>query len=183
MMQPDGRSLDSVKRVSFEEMPCSVAQTLEVMGEWWTPLIVRDVSLGLRRFEEIQDDLGISRNILSDRLNKLVDEGILFRTNIARTGTRYDYRLTDKGRDLIPVIHALRQWGDKWAPRPEGPYTELVHTTCDHVTHPVLTCDHCGEPATPETLRARPGANFVDDPAHPITRARAAKAEREGAVG
>ena len=109
VMQLFCRTILCVKRVSFDAMPCSIAQTLEVVGEWWTLLIVRDVSLGLRRFEEIQDDLGISRNILTDRLNKLVDDEILYRTNIATTGTRYDYRLTDKGRDLLPVLLALMQ--------------------------------------------------------------------------
>ena len=164
-----------MKRVSFDAMPCSIAQSLEVVGEWWTLLIVRDVSLGLRRFEEIQDDLGISRNILTDRLNKLVDDEILYRTNIATTGTRYDYRLTDKGRDLVPVLLALMQWGDRWAAHPGGPFTEMVHTTCGHVTEPELTCSHCGEVIDLDDLRSRPGAAFADDPAHPIVRARRAR--------
>ena len=168
-----------MKRVSFDAMPCSIAQTLEVVGEWWTLLIVRDVSLGLRRFEEIQDDLGISRNILTDRLNKLVDEEILYRTNIATTGTRYDYRLTDKGRDLLPVLIALMRWGDRWAAHPGGRFTEMVHTRCGHVTEPELTCSHCHEVIELDDLRSRPGPAFEDDPAHPVVRARLARAARD----
>jgi DNA-binding HxlR family transcriptional regulator len=159
-----------VRRVSFDEMQCSMARTLEVVGEWWTPLIVREVSLGRRRFEEIQDDLGISRNVLTDRLNKLVDEGVLERRNIAQTGTRHEYHLTEKGHDLFALLVALLQWGDKWVPNPKGPHTELVHTGCGHVTHPVLTCSSCGEPITDADIRARPGKRFRDDPDHPLVR-------------
>jgi len=165
-----------MKRVSFDAMSCSIAQALEIIGEWWTPLIIRDVSLGLRRFEQIQGDLGISRNILTDRLNKLVEDGILYRTNIAASGTRCDYRLTEKGLDFLPVLMTLMAWGDKWVEQPDGPYTELVHTTCDHVTHPHLVCDHCGEAITPQTTRSRAGAAFAHDPHHPLVRAAAARA-------
>jgi DNA-binding HxlR family transcriptional regulator len=164
-----------MKRISFDEMSCSVAQALEVVGEWWTLLIVRDVSLGLRRFDEIQEDLGISRNVLTDRLNKLVDEEILYRTNIAASGTRYDYRLTDKGLDLIPVLLALMAWGDRWVEQTDGPYTQIVHTACGHVTRPGLICSHCGETIPLDELRSRPGPAFTDDPGHPINRARRAR--------
>ena len=132
VMQLFCRTITFVKRVSFDAMPCSIAQTLEVVGEWWTLLIVRDVSLGLRRFEEIQDDLGISRNILTDRLNKLVDDEILYRTNIATTGTRYDYRLTDKGRDLLPGAAGAHAVG-----RPVGrPSRRSVHRDGAHHLRP-----------------------------------------------
>ena len=159
-----------MRRVSFDDMQCSIAQSLEVVGEWWTPLIIREVSLGRRRFEEIQEDLGIARNVLTDRLNKLVDHDVLFRQNIAQNGVRYEYRLTEKGHDLFPLLVALLQWGDKWMPSDKGPHTELVHTACDHVTHPVLTCSHCGEEITDADVRARPGKRFRDDPSHPIVR-------------
>ena len=108
--------VSAVRRVSFDEMQCSIAQSLEVVGEWWTPLIIREVSLGRRRFEEIQEDLGIARNVLTDRLNTLVEHGVLFRQNIAQSGTRHEYRLTEKGHDLFPLLVALLQWGDKWMP-------------------------------------------------------------------
>jgi DNA-binding HxlR family transcriptional regulator len=162
--------VSDVRRVSFDEMQCSIAQSLEVVGEWWTPLIIREVSLGRRRFEEMQEDLGISRNVLTDRLNKLVEEEVLFRENIAQSGTRHEYRLTEKGHDLFPLLVALLRWGDKWMPNRRGPHTELVHTTCGHVTHPVLTCSHCGEPVTDADVRARPGKQFRDDPDHPLVK-------------
>src|SRR4051794_2671659 len=151
-------------------MQCSMARTLEVVGGGRTPLIGREASLGRRRLEEIQDDLGISRNVLTDRLNKLVDEGVLERRNIAQTGTRHEYHLTEKGHDLFALLVALLQWGDKWVPNPKGPHTELVHTGCGHVTHPVLTCSSCGEEVTDADVRARPGRRFKDDPDHPLVR-------------
>jgi DNA-binding HxlR family transcriptional regulator len=157
-------------------MQCSMARSLEIVGEWWTPLIIREVSLGRRRFEEMQEDLGISRNVLTDRLNKLVDEQVLYRKNVAQSGARHEYRLTEKGHDLFPLLVALLQWGDKWMPNAEGPHTELVHTACDHVTHPVLTCSQCGEAVSGANVRARPGRNFTDDATHPLVRSRDAHA-------
>lgn len=170
-----------MKRVSFSDAHCSIARTLELVGDWWTLMIVRDLTLGLRRFDEIQADLGISRNVLTDRLEMLVTTDIATRHNIARTGTRYEYRLTEKGRDLYPVLDAMVQWGDKWAPDADGPYTELVHTTCDHVTHLELTCSHCGELVTRDELSSRPGPAFIDDPDHPIARARRHRAQLDPA--
>ena len=101
-------------------MNCSVAQTLEVVGEWWSMLIVRDAFLGVRRFDQFQRRLGISRNILQQRLNRLVEAGVLARVQYSERPPRFEYRLTDKGRDLWPVLTAMRQWGDKYAaPRSE----------------------------------------------------------------
>ena len=98
----------------YEGQNCSIARALEVVGERWTLLIVRDVFLGLRRFEEIQSDLGIARNVLTDRLNRLVEEGILERVRYSERPERFEYRLTPKGRDLNIALTALRQWGDKY---------------------------------------------------------------------
>ncbi len=160
-----------MKRVSFASMDCSVAQALEVVGEWWTPLIIREVMWGRRRFDEIQDDLGISRNILTDRLNRLVEEDILFRQEVTPGSSRHEYRLTEKGLDLDQVLLALLAWGDKWAPNPKGPPVELLHRTCDHVTHPAMACSHCGELLERGDIRARPGAAFAADPDHALNRA------------
>ena len=109
-------------------MDCSVAQCLEVVGEWWSMLVVRDCFLGVTRFEDFQRRLGISRNILQQRLKTLVDAGVLVRVPYSEHPPRYDYRLTDKGRDLWPVLTAMRQWGDtlrrtRWSPdrrHPQG---------------------------------------------------------------
>jgi len=101
-----------MERKSFADMDCSVAQCLEVVGEWWSMLVVRDAFLGVTRFDAFQERLGISRNILQQRLARLVDAGVLRREPYCEHPRRYDYRLTDKGRDLWPVLTAMRQWGD-----------------------------------------------------------------------
>jgi DNA-binding HxlR family transcriptional regulator len=98
----------------YEGQNCSIARALEVVGERWTLLIVRDAFLGFRRFDEFQANLGIARNVLTDRLNRLVDEGILERVRYSEHPERYEYRLTQKGRDLNIALAGLRQWGDKY---------------------------------------------------------------------
>ena len=103
-----------MQRTSFEDMTCSVAQTLDVVGEWWSLLIVRDAFLGVSRFDDFQAPLGISRNILTRRLSHLVDNGILTRVPYQDHPPRSEYRLTDKGRLLGPVLKALREWGTKY---------------------------------------------------------------------
>src|SRR5438270_4182828 len=104
---------DVLKR-DYEGQNCSIARALEVVGERWTLLIVRDAFLGLRRFDQFQDSLGIARNVLSDRLNRLVEEGILERVLYSERPERYEYRLTAKGRELNIALTSLRQWGDKY---------------------------------------------------------------------
>jgi DNA-binding HxlR family transcriptional regulator len=106
--------LTVVLKRDYEGQNCSIARALEVVGERWTLLIVRDVFLGLRRFDEIQENLGIARNVLTDRLNRLVDEGILERVRYSERPERFEYRLTEKGRELNIALTALRQWGDKY---------------------------------------------------------------------
>jgi DNA-binding HxlR family transcriptional regulator len=103
-----------VLKRDYEGQNCSIARALEVVGERWTLLIIRDVFLGLRRFDEFQKKLGIARNVLTDRLNRLVDEGILERVRYSERPQRYEYRLTQKGRDLHLALTGLRQWGDKY---------------------------------------------------------------------
>jgi len=145
-----------VERKSFADMDCSVAQCLEVVGDWWTMLIVRDTFLGVTRFEDFQRRLGISRNILQQRLTKLVDAGILVRVPYSEHPPRADYRLTPKGRDLWPVLTAMRQWGDAHA-APDGPPVQIVHDACGAVSHLVMVCDACGRPAGPRDVHVEPG--------------------------
>jgi DNA-binding HxlR family transcriptional regulator len=151
-----------VKRKSFEDMSCSVAQCLEVVGEWWTMLVVRDLFLRVRRFDEIQQRLGISRNVLAERLDQLVANGIVDKRPYQENPVRYDYVLTEKGRALWPVLTAMREWGDQWA-APQGPPAELLHKPCGHRVHSVPTCSHCGEALELHDLRivAGPGADPV----------------------
>jgi DNA-binding HxlR family transcriptional regulator len=103
-----------VMRHRFGAENCSVAQALEVLGDWWTLLVVREAFVGTRRFADFEASLGISKNILTDRLGRLVDAGVLERVDAGRHGTRFEYQLTAKGKDLAAVMTALRQWGDRW---------------------------------------------------------------------
>ena len=150
-----------MQRTSFEDMTCSVAQCLDVVGEWWSLLIVRDAFLGVTRFDDFQARLGISRNILTRRLNHLVDNGILKRVPYQDRPPRSEYRLTGKGRDLWHVVTAMRQWGDRWA-APGGPPLEISHTVCGHIVTAVPACSHCGEPLDARSGIAVPGPGASD---------------------
>jgi DNA-binding HxlR family transcriptional regulator len=136
-------------------MDCSVAQCLEVVGEWWSMLIIRDAFLGVTRFDEFQRRLGISRNILRDRLRKLVDSGILSRAPYCEHPPRFEYRLTERGRDLWPVLTAMRQWGDTHA-APFGAPMLMVPTSCGSVGEAHLVCDSCGERISSRDVRVAP---------------------------
>lgn len=135
-----------MQRTSFAEMPCSIARSLNVVGEWWTLLIIRDIFNGLRRFDDLLQHLGISRNILTDRLSSLVDNGVLKRVRYQERPARYEYRLTEKGLDLLPVLLQLMHWGDKWQAGAEGAPVTVKHKDCGRETVPVISCSECGEP-------------------------------------
>jgi DNA-binding HxlR family transcriptional regulator len=154
-------TLGVMERKSFADMHCSVAQCLEVVGEWWSMLIVRDAILGVTRFDQFQERLGISRNILIQRLSSLVDAGVLTKLPYSDHPPRYDYQLTDKGRDLWPVLTTMRQWGDKYA-APDGPSLRVRHTSCGRISQAVLTCSYCGEPIDVDDVRAVAGPGDLD---------------------
>jgi len=154
-----------MKRTALSEHPCSIARTLDVAGEWWTPLILRDVAYGVQRFAAIQEDLGISANVLADRLDTLVAESILQRSVYQQRPERHEYRLTDKGADLIPALLALMQWGDRWAwPGGRGP-VRVSHDECGHDVRVEVRCPHCEREAATAELRARARGGVVDAPA------------------
>src|SRR4051812_4866424 len=138
------RSL-SMRRASFADMNCSVARSLEIVGEWWTLLIVRDAFLGITRFEDFQRRLGIARNMLTARLDTLIEAGVMERRVYDEARDRADYVLTEMGRDLWPVLVSIRQWGDRWLSGEGNEPMVLVHTDCGEVTTAVLTCSACGE--------------------------------------
>ena len=148
-------------RKSFSDMHCSVAQCLEVVGEWWSLLIVRDAFLGVRRFDEFQSRLGISRNILNQRLTRLVGTGVLTKVPYSEHPPRFEYRLTDKGRDLWPVITTMRQWGDKHA-APHGPPLQTIHKECGQISEAQLVCSACGEQIGPRDVEPVPGPGAVE---------------------
>jgi DNA-binding HxlR family transcriptional regulator len=144
------------KRRSFEDMNCSIARALDVVGEWWTLLVIREAFRGVRRFDGFAERLGIAPNILSARLRRLVDHGVFEERAYQERPLRVEYRLTAKGRDLYPVIVALLGWGDRWY-ADDGPPIELVHVPCGHRTVPRLVCGHCGEELAARDMRAVPG--------------------------
>ena len=150
-----------MRKVSFADMNCSIAQTLELVGEWWTLLIVRDVFLGIRRFDDFVERLGISRNVLTDRLDKLVEAEILERRPYDTGRGRYDYVLTERGRAMWPVLTALRQWGDEWLLGEGNEPVVLRHEACGHLTHVVAACSECGERLDPQSVRAEPGPGAI----------------------
>jgi DNA-binding HxlR family transcriptional regulator len=153
-----------VKRSGLAHHPCSIARTLDVAGEWWTPLILRDVSYGVRRFAAIQQDLGVSANVLADRLETLVAEGILERSVYQERPERHEYRLTEKGAELVPALLALMQWGDRWTwPSGRGP-VRVSHEQCDHEVRVELRCPHCEREVEAGELRAGARAGVVDAP-------------------
>jgi DNA-binding HxlR family transcriptional regulator len=110
-------------RKRFGDMNCGIGQALEVLGDWWTLLIVRDAFFGVRRFGDFERSLGIAKNVLTDRLQHLVEHGIFERVDVGSEGHRFEYRLTEKGEDLLPVLTALREWSDEWV---FGPGNEPV---------------------------------------------------------
>jgi len=128
----------------YENQVCSIAGALEVVGERWSLLIVRDIMLGVRRFDRLQESLGIARNVLQKRLEMLVDQGVLERRLYQERPARYEYRLTEKGLDLWPVIVALMKWGDSYAAPAAGPPVLLEHRGCGGEVDEHRLCTVCG---------------------------------------
>jgi DNA-binding HxlR family transcriptional regulator len=141
---------------TYDEQNCSIARSLELIGERWTILIIRDVFLCLRRFDDIQRDLGVSRGILSDRLDRLIESGILERRLYQERPERYEYRLTDKGRDLWPITIGLLKWGDRYYAE-NGPPRVILHRGCGGEVTERLRCAKCGADLTARDVEARPG--------------------------
>jgi DNA-binding HxlR family transcriptional regulator len=148
-----------MQRTNFGEMACSIARTLDVIGEPWSPLVLRDVWAGFTRFDQIQADLGISRKVLAERLNHLVERGVLERRPYDRR-PRYEYVLTDKGAELVDMLMVMSAWGDKWLAGNAGPPVLYRHHACGEVGPAGLICGHCGERmrAGDVDLLAGPGA-------------------------
>jgi DNA-binding HxlR family transcriptional regulator len=140
----------------FTDQNCSIARALGVIGERWTLLVMREVLLGRRRFVDLQRNTGIAKNILSDRLQTLVEQGVLERRQYSDAPEAYEYWPTPKGIDVWPVLVALLQWGDTYA-APDGAPRIYVHSACGHDADPQLHCSHCGERITPRELKVRPG--------------------------
>ncbi|HWF53055.1 MAG TPA: helix-turn-helix domain-containing protein [Solirubrobacteraceae bacterium] len=138
----------------------SVGRALALVGERWTLLILREAFFGVRRYGVLARNLGIPRPTLSARLRTLVDAGLLERVLYAPAPDRYEYRLTDAGRDLFGAIVALMRWGDEHLAGPEGPPIVLRHHACGEIADPRLTCRHCGQEIDAHAVTPEPGPGF-----------------------
>jgi DNA-binding HxlR family transcriptional regulator len=147
---------------TYEGQNCSVAKTLELVGERWTMLVLREAFSGRRRFEEMAETLGIARNVLTTRLQRLVAEGVLTKTRYQERPERFEYRLTEKGLDLWPVLISLMQFGDRHY-APNGPPVLLTHKDCGGAVDSHRTCERCGAQLTARDVRAHagPGAELI----------------------
>ena len=150
-----------MKRVDYlstDTSNCSVGRTVELVGQPWVVLILREVVWGVRRFSEMQEHMGVSKSVLSTRLDHLVEHGVLERRDYQEPGQRkrFEYHLTEKGADLYPVLSALRQWGDKYLVGPEGPPMVVTHKDCGGVVRAKLMCD-AGHEVPVAELERRPG--------------------------
>ena len=140
--------------------PCSISRALAVIGDRWTLMILRDCFLGVRRFELFQKRLGVSRTIVTDRLRTLVEAGVLRRVPYQDNPVRHEYRLTEKGLDLHPVVMAIAHFGDIHYAGAEGPPVLRRHKACGCDFRPVQVCSECGEPVSARQVEARAGAGF-----------------------
>lgn len=150
-----------MRREDFGEAACTIARTMDIIGDPWTPLVLRDVALGLSRFDTIQADLGISRKVLTQRLQALVDHGIVRRSAYQERPVRYDYLLTDKGQDLALVLLAVQAFGDKWLLPGQEPVV-WRHLPCGHDTSPRIACRHCGDELRPGEAIPRRGPGYAE---------------------
>jgi DNA-binding HxlR family transcriptional regulator len=146
-----------MQRTRFGDMDCSIARTLEVAGEPWSPLIIRDIWVGVTRFDELQRDLGISRKVLAERLKWLVAQGVLEQRVYSERPLRHEYLLTQKGSELADLLLAIMAWGDRWTGGDAGPPVLLRHQRCGELTHAELRCARCGRPLHASDVRVEPG--------------------------
>lgn len=150
-------------RKRFDEMGCCVASALNEVGDWWSLLIVKQAMLGTRRYVDFQNSLGIAKNILCNRLSRLVENGVMVRVDVGEHGKRYEYRLTDKGRDLFTVVTALRQWSERWNGAQDS--MQLVDRQTGEPLAPVAVQNQQGQPLTVRDVR------FVDEDGKPFEEA------------
>jgi DNA-binding HxlR family transcriptional regulator len=160
-----------MKRTQFSDQPCAVARAMDIVGELWAFMIVRDVFLGVRRFEGLRENLGISRKVLTERLGLLVDRGILERRAYQERPLRHEYRLTPMGVDLFPVLMALARWGNRWLAGSRGAPIEYVHRRCGQVTEARVVCRGCGEELGAHNVQPRLGPGGEPDYVEAIERA------------
>jgi DNA-binding HxlR family transcriptional regulator len=153
MSDPDQHTGVRMSELPLEVRPCSLAAALDVIGERWSLLVLREIGYGVHRFARIAGYTGVSRDILADRLRKLEAAGVIERRQYSEHPPRYEYHCTEAGQELFPAMLALSQWGDKWAV--DAPAVTRRHT-CGQPVQVDLVCHHCGEPVTRETVHTEP---------------------------
>jgi DNA-binding HxlR family transcriptional regulator len=146
----------------LDEEACSVARTVAVIGDRWSLLILRDCFLKVRRFEQFQERLGVTRHVLADRLKKFVETGILERRPYQQRPVRHEYRLTDKGLAFYPVLQALIHWGDTHGSLGRARPVHYRHRTCGQLFDPVTVCSECGEPVAARDVTVEPGPGLPE---------------------
>src|SRR4051794_37377711 len=157
MTQPGRGTIGLVLHNTYEGQTCSVARALEVVGERWTILILRDAFGGIRRFDDFQRSLGVARNVLNTRLQRLVDAGVLERRRYQERPERFEYRLTERGIELWPVVVSLMQWGDRHFAGDAGPPVVLLHKECGGVVNDRRVCTSCGAELGARDVKPAPG--------------------------
>jgi len=150
-------------KAEFADWPCSLARTVDVFGDSWTLLIVRDALQGLTRFDEFKRSLNVAGNTLSDRLGRLVDAGVMTKRFYQDNPPRYEYLLTEKGRDFFPVLTGMLAWGDRWLDDGAGAPVVLHHHEPDHKIVPRVVCTECGEPVVHSDIQFCVGPGYPDD--------------------
>jgi DNA-binding HxlR family transcriptional regulator len=150
-----------MQRTQFGDMTCSIARTLDLIGEPWSPLILRDVMVGISRFDQIQADLGISRKVLTERLRWLVDQGVLDRREYTDRPPRYEYVLTSKGTELCDLLMVMVRFGDRWLAGQAGPPVLYRHHTCGEIGTVELHCSRCDAPMHADTIDVLPGPGMA----------------------
>lgn len=150
-----------MSRKSLAHLECSVANTVETVNDSWTVLILRDAFLGIRRFDQFVESLGIARNTLTSRLERLVADGVVEPLPYQDNPVRYEYRLTERGKDLFDVLMTLWAYGEKWTPPADPDHQRAVHIDCGHEANAVAHCSHCGERLTRRNVRIVPPSAIV----------------------
>ena len=146
-----------MQRTQFGEMACSIARTADVIGEPWSPLIVRNIYIGMTRFDQLQQSLGISRKVLAERLRSLTGNGVLERREYSGKPPRHVYVLTVKALVLFEVLMVMVRWGDKWLAGEAGPPALYRHHACGQISHVELHCSECGKPMSATDIDVLPG--------------------------
>jgi DNA-binding HxlR family transcriptional regulator len=165
-----------MRKENFKHLECSLARSLDMIGEWWTLLIIRDLFYGINTFDLLCQDLGIARNILADRLKKLTERKLIEKRPEEKGARKPGYRLTPKGKDLFPIIMALVAWGDRWE-SPHGPPILFLHQPDGHPARPIVSCAQCGEALKAGDIHPKKGPGAVRPKALPLTLRVAGKPE------